>query len=181
MSLDSFGDTIVALATPKGIGAVSIIRISGVEAFLIVSRISSLPSFEANTIKLATIRTANNLILDQVLIACFKAPHSYTGEDVVEINCHGGYAVANQVIDRCIEAGARLATPGEYTLRAFTNGKIDLVQAEAVIDLIQAKTSVSVEHSSHQLMGRPSIPVAALRQNLLELISHLEVHLEYTE
>jgi tRNA modification GTPase len=120
-------------------------------------------------------------VIDEALIAWFSAPNSYTGEDVVEIHCHGGVVLAQRILERTFQLGARLASPGEFTQRAFLNGKIDLVKAESVIDLIEAKTEKATAIQTRHIEGDLSLSIQKLREDLLSLISHLEVHLDYPE
>src|SRR5689334_7358066 len=144
-SIHSWDDTIAALATPPGIGAIGVIRLSGPEAINITNSLfpsKDLTAQETHTIHVGYLKL-NSEVLDEVVISVFKNPRSYTGEDVIEISCHGSPYVQQQVLDAVISSGARLAKPGEFTLRAFLNGKIDLAQAEAVADLIASGTKAS--------------------------------------
>ena len=146
--------TIVALSTPRGRGALAVIRLSGPDAIAIARRLGSLDDIEARRATLVTLRRpTDNEILDQVLLTCFNAPHSLTGEDVVEISCHGSPAVVRSLIDLTLSMGAQLAGPGEFTLRALSNGKINLAQAEAIRDLIAAQTDAAVKQAARQLNG----------------------------
>ena len=134
----SLNETIVALATPAGVGAIAVIRVSGSETFLIVNKLfrgKNLEKLPSHTIHFGTIREGE-LIVDEVLISLFKAPASYTREDTIEISCHGSDYIIQKILKRIMQEGARLATPGEFTQRAFLNGQLDLAQAEAVADLI---------------------------------------------
>src|SRR5687768_14525604 len=129
--------TVVALSTPRGRGALAVIRLSGPQALAIAQRLARLDAFEPRHATLTNVRAANDdEVLDQVLLTCFPAPHSLTGEDVVEISCHGSPAIVRRIVDVTLESGAVLAAPGEFTLRALMNGKIDLAQAEAIRDQI---------------------------------------------
>src|SRR5262245_30721850 len=142
--------TIVALSTPRGRGALAVIRLSGPLAINIATQLAGLGEIEPRKAKLARI-VSGDQIVDEVLLTCFLAPHSLTGEDVVEISCHGSPAVVRQIIDRTLALGATLAGPGEFTLRALSNGKINLAQAEAIRDLIAAQTEAAVKQASRQL------------------------------
>jgi tRNA modification GTPase len=148
--------TIVALSTPRGRGALAVIRLSGPLAIPIATEMGSLGEVEPRKARLTKLRGGGDEILDEVILTCFVAPNSLTGEDVVEISCHGSPAVVRQIIDRTLELGAVLAGPGEFTLRALTNGKINLAQAEAIRDLISAQTEAAVKQASRQLNGERS-------------------------
>src|ERR1051325_2326634 len=144
--------TIVALSTPRGRGALAVIRLSGADAIDIAKQLAHLDEIEPRRATLTQLRRPDaNEILDQVLLTCFPAPHSLTGEDVVEISCHGSPAVVRSIIDATLGLGAVLAGPGEFTLRALLNGKINLAQAEAIRDLIAAQTDAAVRQASRQL------------------------------
>ncbi|HET7896186.1 MAG TPA: tRNA uridine-5-carboxymethylaminomethyl(34) synthesis GTPase MnmE, partial [Flavisolibacter sp.] len=142
LHLSGWDDTIVALATPPGVGALGIIRLSGKEAVAIVSALfpsKDLAKQPSHTLHVGYLKN-DGITLDEVVVSLYKAPRSYTGEDVVEISCHGSPFIHQQVINACVQKGARLAKPGEFTQRAFLNGKLDLAQAEAVADLIASNT-----------------------------------------
>ena len=173
--------TIVALSTPRGRGALAVIRLSGPDAIAIAERMG-LHEFEDRRATLTTlVRARDNEKLDQALVTCFHAPHSLTGEDVVEISCHGSPAVIRNIIDTTLELGAVLAGPGEFTLRALSNGKINLAQAEAIRDLIAAQTDAAVKQASRQLNGELSNALAPLKEKLIEVIVVLESALEFVE
>jgi tRNA modification GTPase len=173
--------TIVALSTPRGRGALAVIRLSGPDAISIAQRMG-LSEVEDRRARLVTLtRPRDNEILDQVLLTCFCAPHSLTGEDVVEISCHGSPAVVRSIIDITLELGAVLAGPGEFTLRALSNGKINLAQAEAIRDLIAAQTDAAVKQASRQLNGELSVALGPLKEKLVEAIVVLESALEFVE
>ena len=175
-------NTIVALSTPRGRGALAVIRLSGAQAIEILKKLGHVDEVEPRRATLAKLRRAeDNTILDQVLLTCFPAPHSLTGEDVVEISCHGSPAVVRSIIDATLELGAVLAGPGEFTLRALTNGKINLAQAEAIRDLISAQTEAAVKQASRQLNGELSNALAPLKEQLIEVIVLLESALEFVE
>ena len=174
--------TIVALSTPRGRGALAVVRLSGPEAITITQRMALIDQIEPRRATLTTLHRANDdEILDQVLLTCFSAPHSLTGEDVVEISCHGSPAVVRSIIDTTLELGAVLAGPGEFTLRALSNGKINLAQAEAIRDLIAAQTEAAVKQASRQLNGELSNELGPFKEMLLEVIVLLESALEFVE
>ncbi len=175
-------NTIVALSTPRGRGALAVIRLSGPTAIAIARQMSDLDGVEARRATLVTLRRpANKEILDQVVLTCFQSPHSLTGEDVVEISCHGSPAVVRSIIDTTLELGAVLAGPGEFTLRALSSGKINLSQAEAIRDLIAAQTDAAVKQASRQLNGELSNALGPFKEKLLEVIVLLESALEFVE
>src|SRR5438132_4776230 len=171
-------DTIAAISTPPGEGAVAPVRISGPSAITIADGIfrgKAQPSrFASHVQHLGEIFSAENQLIDQVVLSVHRAPASYTGEDLVEIACHGGTLVSARVLEACLRAGARAARPGEFTERAFLNGKIDLTQAEAVIDLIRAKTDLALRSATEQLEGRLGERIRKLRDELISLIAHIE-------
>ena len=173
-------DTIAAIATPPGTGGVSIIRISGRDALAIAARISGItpPPRRAT---LAHIRDARGDTLDQALLLYYPAPHSYTGEDTLEIQGHGGIAVTQAVLAAVLDAGARLAEPGEYTRRAYHNGKIDLAQAEAIADLINARSQAAVKAANRSLQGDFSRETDTLAAELLALRTYIEAALDFPE
>lgn len=175
-------DTIVALSTPRGRGALAVIRLSGPESISIAQRMSGLEEVDPRRAILTQLkRPSDNEILDQVLLTCFPSPHSLTGEDVVEISCHGSPAVVRNIIDTTLELGAVLAGPGEFTLRALSNGKINLAQAEAIRDLIAAQTDAAVRQASRQLNGELSNALAPFKEKLVEVIVVLESAVEFVE
>lgn len=174
--------TIVALSTPRGRGALAVIRLSGPEAIAIAKKIGDFEEVDPRRATLTKLKRASDEeILDQVLLTCFPAPHSLTGEDVVEISCHGSPAVVRSIIDATLESGAVLAGPGEFTLRALSNGKINLAQAEAIRDLIAAQTDAAVKQASRQLDGELSNALGPLKETLVEVIVLLESALEFVE
>ena len=171
-------DTIAALATPPGTGGVAIIRISGHDALAIGTRLSGkTPAPRCAT--LAALHDADGSLIDQGLLLYFPAPHSYTGEDTLEIHGHGGIAVSQTVLAAVLNAGARLAEPGEYSRRAYQNGKIDLAQAEAIADLINARTAAAVKAATRSLQGAFSQEVNALAAELLALRAYIEAALDF--
>ena len=176
-------DTIAAISTSLGVGAISIIRVSGNDAINIVNSIfkgSNLLEKETHTITYGHI-IEENKIIDEVLISIMKAPKSFTMEDVVEINCHGGITTTNKVLELLLNNGCRLAEPGEFTKRAFLNGRIDLTQAEGVMDLINSKTEKSRNLAITQLNGSTSNLIKELRQKIVNIISNIEVNIDYPE
>jgi len=181
--LSGWDDTIVALATPPGVGAIGVIRLSGKNAIRIVNKL--FPSKELYTQPSHTIHVGliveNNKTLDEVVISIYKSPRSYTGEDIVEISCHGSPFIHQQVIDACINAGARLAKPGEFTQRAFLNGKLDLTQAEAVADLIASNTSASHKTAINNIRGGFSFALKNLREQLIKFSALIELELDFSE
>ena len=174
--------TIVALSTPRGRGALAVIRLSGPTALAIARQMCDLDGVEARRATLVKLtRPKDKEILDQVVLTCFHSPHSLTGEDVVEISCHGSPAVVRSIIDTTLELGAMLAGPGEFTLRALSNGKINLAQAEAIRDLIAAQTDAAVKQASRQLNGELSNALGPFKEKLLEVVVLLESALEFVE
>lgn len=175
-------DTIAAIATSMGRSAVNIIKISGPESISIVSKIftKDLSKLEPNTINYGFIKEDNELI-DEVLVSLFTSPNSQTGEDIVEINTHGGISVTNKVLELLLSNGARLAEPGEFLKRAFLNGKKDLIEAEAISDLINAKTEEARKMSLKGLSGELSKKIKTLRNKILNIIANIEVNIDYPE
>ena len=175
-------DTIVALSTSVGEGAISIIRLSGHDALNIASKVftKDLTKVDSHTIHYGFI-TSNNEKIDEVLVSVMKAPKTFTREDIVEINCHGGIATTNKVLEVLLENGARLAEPGEFTKRAFLNGRIDLLEAEATMDLISSKAESARKISINTLTGETSNLIKNLRSELVKIISNIEVNIDYPE
>ena len=176
-------DIIVAISTALGKGAISIVRLSGKDSIELVNSCfkgKDLEKVESHTINYGYIVDGDNLI-DEVLVSVMKGPKTYTVEDVVEINCHGGIAATNKILELMVIKGARLATPGEFTKRAFLNGRIDLVKAEAVMDLINSKTEKSRIQSIKNINGRLTSVIRKFRQDLLELLANIEVNIDYPE
>lgn len=179
-------DTIAAISTPYGSGGIGIIRISGEKAFEIAGKIfkgrKSIESIKSHTINYGKIvDPKDGSVLDEVLLTKMKAPNTFTREDVIEINCHGGIVVLRKILELVIREGARLAEPGEFTKRAFLNGRIDLAQAEAIIDIINAKTVQGSKIALEQLEGKLSEKIKEVRDRLIELIAHIEATLDYPE
>lgn len=176
-----FDDTIAAPATIPGTGAVTLIRVSGPEAFRVVDEVVSLSDGTVSESAGYSLHFGSISGLDDVLVSVFRAPRSYTGEDAVEISCHASEYIAREILSRLIAAGARMAEPGEFTRRAFMNGKMDLSQAEAVADVIASNTSASHRVAYHQLKGGFSAELNDLREQLLEMASLLELELDFSE
>ena len=180
-------DTIVALATPPGEGGIAVIRVSGKQAFSLIQPLfhgsSSQPLTEqaTHTIHHGFLMDGKGEPVDEVLVSLFRSPRSFTGEDVIEINCHGGIHLTKRILEILIRAGARPAEPGEFTKRAFLNGKMDLTQAEAVLDLIRARSEASLETALHQLRGNLSKKIKRLKEMLLEITAHLEASLDFPD
>ena len=175
-------DTIVAISTPQGASAISIIRVSGSDSLEIVNEIfdRNIFSFNSNTINYGHIVYENNII-DEVLLSVFLAPKTYTKENIVEINTHGGISVTNKILEILLEKGARLAEPGEFTKRAFLNGRIDLLEAESIMDMINAKTESARKMAMTGIDGRLSNKINKLREEALNLVSNIEVNIDYPE
>lgn len=175
-------DTIAAISTALGVGAISIIRVSGPESVNIVNKIfdKDLTIAKSHTIHYGHIIDQNKII-DEVLISIMLAPKTFTKEDIIEINCHGGISTTNKVLELLLTNGARLAEPGEFTKRAFLNGRIDLTEAEGVINLIEAKSDISRQLSINQLTGSVSNLIEDLRSDLVSIISNIEVNIDYPE
>lgn len=177
-------DTIVALATPQGVGAIGVIRLSGKEAINICNTIfkgKDLTKVDSHTIHFGTIRDQNNVIIDEVLVSVFIAPKSFTKEDVIEISTHGSPYIINKIIQLLIKNGARSAKAGEFTLRAFTNGQFDLAQAEAIADLISSDSEASHKAAMSQMRGGFSEEIKQLREKLIHFASLIELELDFGE
>lgn len=176
-------DTIAAISTALGVGAISIIRVSGKEAIEKVNKIfqgKNLESVETHTIHYGHIIEKNQPI-DEVLISVMKSPKTFTMEDIIEINCHGGIATTKKVLELLLQTGIRLAEPGEFTKRAFLNGRIDLLEAESVMDIISAKTESSRKMAINQLTGKVSSLIHNLRQKIVDILANIEVNIDYPE
>lgn len=181
--LTGWDDTIIALATPPGVGAIGVIRLSGSKAFIIANHLfhsKNLLQQPSHTLHVGFLKEGEK-ILDEAVVSLFKGPKSYTGEDVVEISCHGSSYVQQQVIEACIRQGARLARPGEFTQRAFLNGKLDLAQAEAVADLIASNTAASQQTALHAIRGGFSEKLKELRERLLRFSALIELELDFSQ
>ena len=184
----TINDTIAAIATPMGEAGLAVIRVSGKQALHIVDAVfapigkSSLkPSLAStHTIQYGRIEQDGKTV-DEVMVSVFKAPRTFTREDVVEISTHGGTLPAKMVLDTLLEKGARLAEPGEFTLRAFLNGRIDLTQAEAVADVIHSRTELALTAANEQLAGKLSQRIRELRNQLMSLLAHIEAHIDFPD
>ncbi len=177
-------DTIVAIATPPGRGGLGVVRLSGERAVEIACQLVRLPKLPLETQRATLgelIEQESGRVLDQVVVTCFRKPHSYTAEDVVEVSCHGAPVILHYLVERCLESGARAAEPGEFTLRAFLNGRIDLTQAEAIRDLIEARTLYQARVAAQQMEGAVSVRLKPHKQMLLELIARLEAGIDFAE
>jgi tRNA modification GTPase len=178
-------DTIAAISTPIGEGGIAIIRVSGPCALDVAERIfhtrrGRVSEFPTHTLHFGTIGT-NGHCIDQVMLAVMRAPRTYTKEDTIEINCHGGVLTARKVLALCLQSGARLAEPGEFTKRAFLNGRLDLTQAEAVMDLIRAKSDRAHAAAIHELEGHLSVKIGQARDRLVTILAHIEAHIDFPE
>lgn len=176
-------DTIAAISTALGVGAISIVRMSGKDSISIANSIFSgkdLEKVATHTINYGFIKD-NEEVIDEVLVSVMKAPHTYTTEDIVEINCHGGITTTNKVLETLLKHGARLAEPGEFTKRAFLNGRIDLTKSEAVMDLLESKTESARKLAINSLQGKTALLVDNFRDKIKQLISSIEVNIDYPE
>src|SRR5213595_1360178 len=179
------GDTIAAISTPAGEGAIALVRVSGTNAVAVADKVfrgKEKPSrFASHVQHFGEIFDRADRLIDQVMLAVHRTPASYTGEDLVEISCHGGTLVTAKVLEACLHAGARAARPGEFTERAFLNGKMDLTQAEAVIDLIRARTDLALRSATEQLEGRLGNEIRKIRDELIELLAHINASIDFPE
>ena len=186
MIKNDINDTITAISTPIGESGIGIVRISGRDALkvtdkIFVSKDGKKPSsFKTYTTHYGWIAEKSKII-DEVILTVMRAPKSYTKEDIVEINCHGGIVALRRVLDLVLENGCRLASPGEFTKRAFLNGRIDLAQAEAVLDIIRAKTDSALKIGTEQLKGALSFQINQIRDILLDILSVLEANIDFPE
>src|SRR6202049_816195 len=178
-------DTVAAISTPPGEGAIALVRISGANAIAVADKIfrgKQKPSESASHVQhFGEIADEQGRLIDQVMISIHRAPASYTGEDLVEISCHGGTLVTAKVLEACLRKGARGARPGEFTERAFLNGKMDLTQAEAVIDLIRAKTDLALRSATEQLEGRLGNRIKNIRTGIVDLVANIEASIDFPE
>jgi tRNA modification GTPase len=179
--------TICAVSTPSGTGGIAVIRVSGTDAIAITDSVFSayaegktISEAKANTLTVGQIKNEHEVI-DEVVVSLFRKPHSYTGEDIVEISCHGSVFIQQLILQLLIEKGARLAMPGEFTQRAFLNGKMDLSQAEAVADLIASTTSAAHKTALKQMRGGFSAEIRNLREQLLKFSALIELELDFSE
>jgi tRNA modification GTPase len=174
-------ETIAAIATPNGVGAISIVRISGPEALKIAKELTKKENFPPRYAKLSKVYDSNDDLIDIALVIYFKAPNSFTGEDIVEFQCHGGIVVSRLILEEILKKGARLANPGEFTKRAFLNGKIDASQAEAIAKLIETRSREGAKLLSRQLEGDLAKFVEDIRNRLIEIMAYSEVFIDYAE
>ena len=174
-------ETIVAIATANGIGSVSIVRLSGNNALEIALKISKRDELKPRFATLSTLYNKNDEVIDEALLIYFKNPYSFTGEDIVEFQCHGGIAISNMIMQECLNNGSRLANPGEFSKRAFLNNKIDLTQAEAIAKIIEARSEDAVKLLAKQLKGELSTFVGDIREDLLFMLAYTEVTIDYAE
>jgi tRNA modification GTPase len=183
MRISGWDDTIAAIATPQGVGAIGVIRVSGKDAIKIVNKLftsKDLIQQPSHTLHVGLLKY-NNAILDEVVLSLFKSPRSYTGEDVVEISCHGSAYLQEKILEALIKSGARIAKPGEFTQRAFLNGKLDLAQAEAVADLIASNTEASKKASLQQMRGGFSNELKDVREELVKFSALIELELDFSQ
>ena len=179
--------TIVAISTAPGVGGIGIVRMSGNECFEILDKVfkaknpQKIEEIKGYTIKYGNIINKNNEIIDEVLVSYFKAPRSYTTENMCEINSHGGSIIVKKILEICLKNGAELAEPGEFTKRAFLNGRIDLAQAESVIDVINAKSEKEAKSSIKHLEGALSKEIKEIKQEILDVLVNIEVTIDYPE
>lgn len=186
--MNSLEDTIAALATPLGEGGLAVLRVSGPQSFRIVDacfrpvgpRHQKPSAAASHTVQYGHLEQAGR-VLDDVMVAVFRGPRSFTGEDTVEISCHGGVLITRLILEALLAAGARAAAPGEFTQRAFLNGRLDLAQAEAVADLIHARTELALGVARRQLAGRLSARIRTLRDGLMLTLAHVEAHLDFPD
>ena len=181
--LSGWDDTIVALATPPGIGAIGVIRVSGKQAFDVVNEMfpsKDLHSMPSHSLQVGFLQQ-DEQVLDEVVLSLFKAPRSYTGEDVIEISCHGSPYIQENIIKAITDKGIRVAKPGEFTQRAFLNGKLDLTQAEAVADLIASNTEASRKTALHNMRGGFSSDLQQLREQLIRFSAMIELELDFSQ
>ncbi|MGN6164450.1 MAG: tRNA uridine-5-carboxymethylaminomethyl(34) synthesis GTPase MnmE [Flavisolibacter sp.] len=183
LKLSGWDDTIVALATPPGVGAIGVIRLSGKKAIDIANALfpsKDLHQQPSHTLHVGYLKNKEK-VLDEVVVSLYKAPRSYTGENIIEISCHGSPFIHQQIVDACIQHGARLAKPGEFTQRAFLNGKLDLTQAEAVADLIASNTQASHKTALNNIRGGFSQALKDLREELIKFSALIELELDFSQ
>jgi len=173
--------TIAAVATANGVGSIAIIRLSGDKSLKIAQTITQKPEFKVRNATLSSVYNSKNELIDETIVIYFKAPYSFTGEDIVEIQCHGGSIVASEILDTVLQNGAVLAEPGEFSKRAFFNGKIDLSEAEAISQLIEAKSEDAAKILAKQMKGSLKEYIESNRDALLEILAYSEVSIDYAE
>jgi len=174
-------DTIAAIATAHGVGSIAIIRLSGEEALKIAQKLSKKDTFKNRYATLSNIYDSNDTLIDEAIVIYFQGPHSFTAEDVVEIQCHGGYIVAQSILKATLEAGARLANAGEFSKRAFFNGRIDLSEAEAIAQLIEAKSEDAAKILASQMKGSLKTFIEEIRDEIIHILAYSEVTIDYAE
>ena len=183
-ALDLNQDTIVAVSTPHGMGGIAVVRVSGPDALTFVEKCwqgASLKTMASHTVHLGKIMDSQGRLLDEVVLTLYRGPHSFTGEDVVEIACHGSLWIQRQLVTTLIDAGCRAATGGEFTQRAFVNGKMDLSQAEAIADVIASSSRAAHRVAMNQMRGAFGRELSALRSQLLQFVSLIELELDFSE
>ena len=173
--------TIAAIATASGVGSIAIVRLSGIKAIELAQKVAPKVSFRNREAKLTSLYNKSNDLIDRAIVLYFQAPASFTGEDIVEFQCHGGVVIAQEVLDTLIHYGASLAKPGEFTQRAFLNGKIDLSEAEAIAKMIETKSVDGAKILARQLKGELGLFIQNMRQELITLLAHSEVMIDYAE
>lgn len=181
MTTTHFDDTIAAIATASGIGSIAIVRVSGGIALDIAKKLTKKDSFKPRYATLSNIYDNNDELIDEAIVIYFKSPYSFTGEDIVEFQSHGGYIVANQILKSVLNCGARLANPGEFSKRAFLNSKIDLSKAEAIAKIIETQSEDAAKILAKQLKGELKDFVDKIRDTLLEILAYSEVNIDYAE
>ena len=174
-------DTIAAIATANGIGSIAIIRLSGPQSLQIAKQLTKKETFIARYATLSSVYDAHETLLDEVIVIYFEGPYSFTAEDIVEIQCHGGFIVAQSILKSAIKAGARLATPGEFSKRAFFNGRIDLSEAEAIAQLIEAKSEDAAKILASQMKGALKEYIEDIRDAIIHILAYSEVSIDYAE
>ncbi len=178
-------DTIAAISTAPGRGAIAVVRVSGPESVEIVDRLFSgkekLCRSRSHSVRHGRLSDGSGRVLDEVLVSVMKAPETYTGEDLVEISCHGSQLISNTILEALLEAGCRLAEPGEFTKRAFLNGRMDLAQAEAVAELVAARTRAAARHALLQLEGTLSAEISKVRDSVVRVLSEIEARIDFPE
>lgn len=182
-NLSTWNDTIVALATAPGLGAIAVVRLSGSKAIEITASVFSKKSLvhqASHTVHFGKLMNESEVV-DEVVVSIYRAPKSYTGEEVVEISCHGAPMIQDQILQLMIQAGARMAKPGEFTQRAFLNGKLDLTQAEAVADLIASNTEAAKKTALYNLKGGFSTDLQVMREKLIKFSALIELELDFSQ
>jgi tRNA modification GTPase len=177
----NFDDTIVAIATANGIGSISIVRLSGKNSLNLALKLSNKTTLTPRYATLSKLYDTNNSLIDEAILIYFKAPFSFSGEDIVEFQCHGGIAITNIILNELITLGARLAKPGEFSKRAFLNGKIDLTKAEAIAQIINSKSQDAVRILAKQLDGELVNFVQNIKKDLLFMLAYSEVSIDYAQ